>query len=512
MNAYTLRDILTKTATDAGAGPDDVALTFDGRDMTFGELDTRSTRLAAGLAAAGFGKGDRVAVVMHNRLEWVELFFALAKLGGVMVPVNYLLAASEMHYILDDSGSRWVVVEDSLAPALASLPEALAGRAIIEVGEPTGLGRQYEDVLTDAPFTPPAVTSDDLFLLQYTSGTTGFPKGAMHTHGTVLWNSYHQIVDFDVTAEDVYYVTPALCWAAGFHDLALATLWRGGRTVIGRSTGFDPAHFLEQVQTHGVTKVLLVPTVLKRVLGCPEFDRFDLSSLRMVISGGEPVSPSSLEGMKAKLPHCDVLQVYGMSEFPTLMLLMTGKDAPGRSGSTGKACSAAVIRIVDETGGDVPAGAIGQIICRSPANMVGYYGKPEATAATLADGWLHTGDLASRDDEGFVYMAGRAKDMIISGGLNVYPAEIERVLAAHADVVEAAVVGEPDEQWGEIGVAHVVLRAGADLDAAAAAAYLRERIAGFKVPKAYRFTTEPLPRTTSGKVQKHRLERVRVRT
>ncbi|NMH96622.1 class I adenylate-forming enzyme family protein [Pseudonocardia acidicola] len=511
MVEYTLRDILRKTVTDAGARPDSIALTFDGQHMTFGELDDRSTRLAHGLLAAGFTKGDKVSVVMYNRLEWVELFFALAKLGGVIVPINYLLAGSEMQYIFDDSESRWIVVEDTLTPALTPVLDDNAERKIVEVGEPTGLGIAYESLvanpLDDAPALPD-VHADDLFLLQYTSGTTGFPKGAMHTHSTVLWNSYHQIVDFEVTNDDVYYVVPALCWAAGFHDLALAALWRGGRVVLGRSTGFDPGEFLQQVEQHGATKVLLVPTVLKRVLNHPEFDRYDTSSLRMVLSGGEPVPPSSLEGLKAKIPHCDVLQVYGMSEFPTLMLLITGRDAHGRAGSTGKACSVATIRIIDDAGQDVPAGTIGQIICRSPANMIGYYNKPEATASALADGWLHTGDLASYDDEGFVYMAGRAKDMIITGGLNVYPAEIERVLATHPDVIEAAVVGEPDERWGEIGIAHVVVRDDAHPAQEDVEAYLRERMAGFKVPRVYRFTTQPLPRTTSGKVQKHRLDKV----
>ncbi|GEL25227.1 fatty-acyl-CoA synthase [Pseudonocardia sulfidoxydans NBRC 16205] len=513
MDTYTLRDILTKTVTDAGARPDSTALTFDGRDMTFGELDARSTALAAGLAAAGFRKGDRVSVIMYNRLEWIELFFALAKLGGVLVPVNYLLAPSEMQYIVEDSDSRWILVEDALAPAVTPIADQLTGRTIVEVGERTGLGTAYEDLVADpdtaASFVLPDVRADDLFLLQYTSGTTGFPKGAMHTHSTVLWNTYHQIVDFDLRNDDVYYVVPALCWAAGFHDCGLATLWRGGRLVIGRSTGFDAGVFLDQVEKQRVTKVLLVPTVLARVLDHPEFDRYDTSSLRMVLSGGEPVPPSSLDGLKSKVPACDVLQVYGMSEFPTLMLLMSGEDAATRSGSTGKACSAAVIKIVDENDVEVPPNTVGQIICRSPANMIGYYNKPDATAETLANGWLHTGDLAGYDEDGFVYMAGRAKDMIISGGLNVYPAEIERVLAAHPDVLEAAVVGEPDEKWGEIGVAHIVVRDDAPADPASVEEHLRAHLAGFKVPRVYRITTDPLPRTTSGKVQKHRLQQVR---
>jgi fatty-acyl-CoA synthase len=328
----------------------------------------------------------------------------------------------------------------------------------------------------------------------------------MHTHSTVLWNSFHQILDFEVTADDVYLILPALCWAAGFHDLALATLWMGGRLVLNSSTSFDPEQFFETVERHRVTKTLLVPSVLKRVLGAETMEKHDLSSLAMVFSGGEPVPVTSIEELHRRLPSCVLEQVYGMSEFPTMMLYLDADNAIRKAGSAGRACRAAEIRVVDLNGDDVPVGETGEIICRSPASMLGYYGKEDASASTLVDGWLHTGDLASVDDEGFVYVTGRSKDMIITGGLNVYPAEVERVIAAHPAVVEAAVVGVPDEKWGEVGRAIVVLAEGATLGEEELVTHLRAELATFKVPRQYELRHEPLPRTTSGKVQKFRLK------
>jgi len=504
MGAYTLRDILTKPPTGNDGDGARVALSFAGHSQTYDQLDWRSSQLAAGLLDSGFTKGDRVAVIMYNRSEWVELFFALAKVGGVIVPVNYLLTPKEIQYIIDDCQANWIVVEDVLARQVKAL-DGMADRHLVQVGTPAPGSVSYESLLLDELGPEVDVRSDDLFLLQYTSGTTGFPKGAMHTHSTVLWNAYHQVVDFDVNGGDIFHVTPALCWAAGFHDLALATLWRGGHVVLGRSTGFDPVEFLRGVQENRVTKVLLVPTVLKRVLGCEAFDQFDLSSLRQVLSGGEPVPETSLREMQRRLPDCDVLQVYGMSEFPSLMLLIDREASLARPTSTGKACSVAQVRLVDGDLADVAPGVVGQIICRSPATMTGYYSKAEATADTLRGGWLHTGDLAYRDEDGFVFMAGRAKDMIITGGLNVYPAEVERVIAAHPQVIEAAVVGVPDERWGEVGVAHVVVEPGSTVSVDDLLGTLRAEISAFKIPERFVLKTEALPRTTSGKVQKARI-------
>jgi fatty-acyl-CoA synthase len=507
VNNYTLTEMLRKPRTAQRVNPGRVALVFGDRSITYDELEERAQRLASALAAEGFRKGDRVGILLYNRPEWAEIFFAVAKLGGVMVPVNYFLKANEAKYILDDCGARWVIAEQRLWSLVEGLRTADDGRRYVGIDTHPPETLAYEQLMEAEPVeVDHGVTLDDLFLLQYTSGTTGFPKGAMHTHSTVLWNSFHQIIDFDVTADDVFLIMPALCWAAGFHDLALATLWMGGRLVLNSSTNFDPEQFFETVERHRVTKTLLVPSVLKRVLGAPTMDKHDLSSLVMVFSGGEPVPVTSIEEMHRRLPSCVLEQVYGMSEFPTMMLYLDAENAIRKAGSAGRACRAAEIRIVDLNGDDVPVGETGEIICRSPASMLGYYGKEDASASTLVDGWLHTGDLASVDDEGFVYVTGRSKDMIITGGLNVYPAEVERVIAAHPAVVEAAVVGVPDEKWGEIGRAIVVLAEEATLGEDELVTHLRAELATFKVPRQYELRHEPLPRTTSGKVQKFRLK------
>ena len=417
----------------------------------------------------------------------------------------------EVEHVLQDSGATWVVYEQALASTLQNSSGAASARRFIQVDDGDGVGAAHEafEVVVAsgscAEFVPDGycVVSDDLLLLQYTSGTTGVPKGAMHTHSTVLWNSIHQVIDFGITSDEVFVVVPALCWAAGLHDLALATLWCGGRIVLSPSTGFTPQRFLETLDVEGVTAAFLVPTVLKRVLADPTFEQHDLSRLRIICSGGEPVPITSIDDLHTKLPTCSLLQCYGMSEFPTMMLIVEARDARRKIGSTGRACSAAEVRVVTSRGADVAPGEVGEIICRSPANMLGYYGNDDATSSTIVDGWLHTGDLATVDDEGFVFVSGRSKDMIISGGLNVYPAEIERVISQHPAVAEAAVIGLPDETWGEVGVGIVVLTEA--LSETELAEYLRQELATYKVPRELHFRDSPLPRTTSGKVQKFKL-------
>lgn len=504
MKAFTIPDVIAKTRTGQAVNDMRVAFTFNGVSHSYDELYERSTSVAAGLLADSFRKGDRVAILMRNRPEWIELFFGLTGIGGVVVPLNYLLRVDELESIVTDSGATWIVYEDEFIGTVDELRTRLTDLRGIGVDEPVSNSGSYTGLLAKGTGTHPFVdiASDDLALLQYTSGTTGRPKGVMHTHSTILWNSYHQIVDFGVSRDDTYYVLPALCWAAGWHDLALATLWMGGRLVVKDGTSFEPEEFLATVEYERVTKVLLVPTVLKRVLAAPELDAYDLTSLQMVISGGEPVPVTASQEMRHRLPWCSVLQVYGLSEFPSLMLLLGAEDADRKAGSTGKACSVAQVRVVDGHGRDVTAGETGEIICKSPAVMTGYYRRPEATAETLVDGWLHTGDLAAVDDEGYVFVVGRAKDMLITGGLNVYPAEVERILAQHPAIMEAAVVGVADEQWGEVGQAHIVPQEGHSLTESDLLPWLREQLATFKVPRQYVFRSELLPRTTSGKVQK----------
>jgi fatty-acyl-CoA synthase len=507
MQQYTVADLLDKPATGTGASKGQVALRFEARSLAYGELEDRVDRLAAGLKNAGFKKGERVGVLLYNGIEWVELFFALAKLGGVVVPINYLITAEEMAFILDDAGASWVVSEDALWEIAGGARELGGERKHVSVGTRQADAIDYETLFSKDRLGRCQAHQDDLLLLQYTSGTTGRPKGAMHSHATVLWNTYHQLPDFDLGPADVVLGVPALCWAAGFHDFALAAFMAGGTFVLNPSTNFDPDAFAATVERERVTHTLLVPTVLKRVVGSGAIPQHDLSSLRTVVTGGEPVPPESMIAFEEALPSSELIQVFGMSEFPTMMLWLDPKHAADKLGSAGKACSIASVRVVDEEGREVPVGEVGEIVCRSPASTLGYYGNREATDALWRDGWMHSGDLASRDEDGFVFVAGRSKDMIISGGLNVYPAEVERALAELPDVVEAAVVGVPDDDWGEIGKAFVVIEEGASVTADRLKTEARSRLPSFKVPRLWELRTEPLPRTTSGKMTKKNLSR-----
>jgi fatty-acyl-CoA synthase len=501
---FTVSDILSKRVSSRGAGVDDIALIFEDRKWTFGELEERIGRLTAGLLDAGFSRGDTAAVISHNRPEWIELFFAIARIGGVIVPINFFLKPEEITFILDDSHTSWVFCEEQFWSILEDDRES-TDRRYVALGSSRS-GTAYEGLISDrnAP-AQPDVRVDDLFTLLYTSGTTGLPKGAMHSQATVLWNTFHQIPDFRVTADDVWLTVPSLCWGAGFHDLTLATWWVGGKVVLKESTGFDAARFADLIKRQGVTKTLLVPSALRRVLEEVDSDSTALSTLGLVLVGGESVPLSVLQTAAEQLPTCKVSQVYGMSEFPSLMLYLDPEHAAARIGSAGKACSISLVRVVDEHGDDVSGDSVGEIICRSPAVMLGYLGLPGATSETLRDGWLRTGDLARVDEDGYIYIVGRAKDMYISGGLNVYPAEVERAIVACPGVQEAAVVGVADEQWGEAGHAIVVLSAESDLKEPELRELLQAKLANYKLPRRIDLRSEALPRTTSGKVQKTRL-------
>ena len=502
---FSVADLIRKGPLSKGS-PERVALVFGERRVTYGELDQRSDRVAAGLTAAGFAKGERAAILSYNSVEFVELFFAIAKLGGILVPVNYMLRAAEVEYALEDSGATWLFADEhGIEVAGEVLDEHPEVRA---VGIGTGSdsrGIAYEELAAStgrAP-GPGLVSPNDVLLLQYTSGTTGFPKGATHTHATVLFNAMHQVPDFKLTEDDVYICAPALCWAAGLHNIVMPLWWIGGRVVLQPSGGFDPDGLCETIAAEGGTVMIVVASVLSRLVSSGALERHDLSRLRLLATGGEAVSLQMLETVRGALPQTDVLQVYGQSEFPTLMALLSADRALEKPASTGKATSLCELRVVDSEGGELPPHEHGDIICRSPATMIGYWEKPEQTATTIVDGWLWTGDRGYTDEDGFLYIAGRSKEMYISGGLNVYPAEIEVVLASHPDVSEAAVRGVPDESLGEVGCAFVV---GEGVDLEQVEAFCRERLATSKVPRSWVRRDEPLPRTASGKPEKHRLE------
>lgn len=505
MPGYNVSDIVRQSFQNAPAGASRVAVHFEDKQQTYGELADRVDALARGLVNAGLRKGDRAAVLLHNRLEFIEIFFALAKAGAVVVPINYLLTAPEIAYQFNDSEVRWLFVSAGLTdrvPQSSALKEPVTVIGLEGVAD-----AQYEYEALLAPvdgvveFGP--VEAHELFLLQYTSGTTGAPKAAGHTHGTVLWNSIHQIPDCQLTADDVYLCLPALCWAAGLHDFTLATLWLGGTVVLHPSRGLSIEAVLESIARHKVTLTLIVPSVLQLVVSSDALPDHDLSSLRSIFSGSAPVPVALIQEAQRKLPQTQILQGYGMSEFPTLITVLDAVNAIDKIGSAGRPTLCTALKVVDpETGADCVPGEVGEIVVRSPATMAGYVGRDEANAQAFAGGWFHTGDLGHQDEDGFLYIAGRAKDMIISGGLNVYPAEIEAALQEHEAIVESAVLGVDDAERGEVGLAVVVVAAGAHVTAEELHAHVRGRLAGYKTPKHWVLRENALPRTASGKVAK----------
>lgn len=484
---------------------DEPAIVFGAAAHSFRSLRDRAAGLAHGLRALGVGKGDRVAVMMANRLEWPEVFFGLAALGAICVPVNVLLTGPEIAHVVADSGADTLIVDDLGAKATAALTR-LPPR-MIAVGE-TGLAKAtpYERLFDHRPPEDPAdqPAAEDVFIYYYSSGTTGLPKAAMHTHAGVLWNSVAQIADIGLDRSVTYLIAPSFSWAAGFHNLVLALLWVGGRSVIAPPGG-GAERLIGAIEAHGATHVMLVPTLIRQVAADDGLlARLRASRLRWIVTGAEPVPTELIARMGAALPECRVCQGYGLSEFPTICTVLPPDEALVRNGSAGRALSHTSLAVIGDDGAIARQGR-GELLIRSPATMKGYHNAPEKTAEAFLDGWLRTGDLAELDAEGYVWIVGRTKDMIISGGLNIYPKEVEDVLHGLPGVIEAAVVGAPDPKFGERAVAVIVAAPGAEPDLVSLAFVCRERLASYKAPRDFLVRHEPLPRNPTGKVLKREL-------
>ena len=509
MSLFGLADILVRPRTSKDYDPEHTALVIGERRVSYAELTGRVLRLAGGLHERGFHRGDVVAIYLKNRAEYLELVFAVAHLGGVLVPLNYLLRPAEVAHIVSDSEARWLVTEPSLLEGVStsSGPEFLVLTGADPAARVEGATTvPYDDLVSGAAAPPAAhVQSEDRALLQYTSGTTGFPKGAVHTHGTVLFNALAQVVDFGITRDDVHVVVPSLSWAAGLHCLTLSTLWRGGTVVLKPTGGFDADDLAALIETHGVTTGMFAPAVVRMLLDSGAPSHRDLSSLRLVLSGGEPVPAAEIGEFQRLVPGLDLHQGYGVSEFPTTMLHLAAADVVEHGGAAGLSSVVANVRVLREDHSEAGPGEHGEIVVRSPATSVSYHQRGGDPTTAVVDGWLHTGDRGFVDGDGFVHVAGRSKEMIVSGGLNVYPAEVERVLAAHPGVVEVAVVGVPDRKYGEVGHAFVVVADEAAVDQDDLKSFARRELAGFKVPRVWTIRTESLPRTVTGKLRRFEL-------
>jgi fatty-acyl-CoA synthase len=473
----------------ARATPTRVAIDSMDVPVTYAELDARSDRAAARLAAAGVVRGDRVASISGNAPAHVALFFACAKLGAALVPLSWRLAPVEIRYALDDADPRALVVADE------------HGRLAHETGSMV-LRLGFEELEEDVG-EPPRVEVDDddpLFVI-YTSGTTGKPKGAVLTHANTFWTN----LSFDRTCpmghrEIVLQVLPQY-HVGGWNVQSLLAWWAGATVVL--EPAFDAERALALIEGKRVTTMMGVPATYLFMAESPAFAGADLSSLRLAVVGGAPMPESLLETWKER--GVEIVQGYGLTEAAPNVLCLPPEDASHKLGFAGKPYAHVDVALRDlVTGEHLDGPGTGELVVRGPNVFAGYWRNPAATAAAFAGGWLLTGDIAERDEEGYYRIAGRLKDLIISGGENVYPAEIEDVLHAHPAVAEAAVIGVPDERWGEVCTAYVALRPGAGCDEEELLDWCRPRLARFKVPRAVHFT-EALPRSGVGKVLKGEL-------
>ncbi len=502
--------LLTNTARSF---PERVAWFWDGRTRTYGESDRRADALAHALTARGIGRGERVAILMENRPEVVETMFGCWKAGLAVAPLNAKFTASEIVFHVGDAAARVVVVDRKRAEMVGSLRDRLPSvELVIEVGDrPEDAGRgivSWDRLLAEhdgTRFAEVDVERDDLAWLAYTSGTTGRPKGAMLTHGVLTFEVLGMLADFfPVGVDDVGMHAAPLTHGSG--HVALVFVAAGCGQVLMPATGFDVAVFLELVERHRVAALFLVPTVIKLVAEHPDATRRDLSSLRWVFYGGSPMYVEDIRRAHGVLGRI-FNQGFGQTESPmTGTILRAAEHDPDgpfahRLASCGRARTGVQVRILDPHDRVLSAGGIGEVCLRGGSVMAGYWQRPQETAETLRGGWLHTGDLGRMDADGYVYILDRSKDMVISGGLNVYPREIEEVLLTHPDVSEACVFGVPDPTWGEAVTVHVVTRDGAQLSIPDLLAFAREHLAGYKLPKAVH-VVDALAKTAYGKVDK----------
>ena len=471
--------------------------------LTFAELNTRCNRIANAFVAAGVEKGERVALLLMNSAEFTEAYFALAKIGAVVVPLNWRLVPDELAFILRDAGAKRLIFGEEFLESTAELHARGDATDIVHWLQVAGsqdtaiFAESYQAFRDAAPDSEPPLgaTGDDMLYIMYTSGTTGLPKGVVHTHDTSIWGcvtiaatTYYQEAD--------RFLSPLPMFHVGALTPITLNVYRGITTIVMRS--FDPVRAWELVDREKVTIGLAVPAMLNFMLQVPNLERFDYSQWRWCLSGAAPV-PESLIEAYADL-GLEIHQIYGLTESCGPACLIDAENALVKIGSTGKAFFHTDVKIVDGQGRDCAPNTIGELILRGDHVMKGYWNCPDATAETIVDGWLHTGDVARMDEDGFVYIEDRIKDMIISGGENVYPAEIEKVLQMHPKISEAAVIGQPSKRWGESAFA-IVVRRDESLTEAEVLEFCNGRMARFKQPTAAVFVDE-VPRNPSGKILK----------
>ena len=495
----------------ADTRPNHIA-TIDGdRRKTWEEVRQRVTRLASALRELGMKAGDRVAILALNSDRYTEYMFATWWAGGAVVPMNTRWSVTENVYSLNDSGAEILFIDKNFAPMMDEMKaEAKTVKTVIHLEEdaPDGM-LSYEKLIAEHEPCDDAMRADeDLAGLFYTGGTTGFPKGVMVSQKALWYNNIALGGQANFKSDTVYLHTAPM-----FH---MADLAAGGGAMMAGGThvyvpSFEPVSTMNAIADNNVTHVLLVPTMLGMVLQHPEFDVEKFASVTNYLYGASPMPEGLLRQAMKLLPDVGFSQAYGQTEMAPLVTVLDPRDhvLEGEKSkqirSAGRPAWGCEIKIIDEDGKEVPRGTVGEIAARSPGNMLGYWQQPEQTAAALVDGWVHTGDGAYQDENGFVYIVDRMKDMIVSGGENVFSAEVEGIISTHSDVAGVAVIGIPSEQWGEAVHAIVIPKEGSAPDEASIIAHCKGQIAGYKCPRSVEFRHEPFPLSGAGKVLKRDL-------
>jgi fatty-acyl-CoA synthase len=489
--------------------PDKNALIYEDRPLTYQELNDNTNRIASLLQGKGIRKGDRIAVLLRDCCEIPEVFFAAAKLGIIFLPLNFRLAGPELEHQLNDSGSRLIVFHDLFGKTIGRIQSKVAVEKdkffYVRSGTSEASGcpewaadfqSLINDRATDEPRPDEPVSKDDPLAILYTSGTTGVPKGAVVSHLQTYFKCFQVINYFDMREEDVLLSHLPLCHSAGLFINALPTLCRGGTLILRQK--FEAERFAEDIERYKATIVNAFNTVWKSILQSKKLDRVDMSSVRVAVGGGERTPQSLLDELAAKGIYIQL--GLGQTE-NSFMLVLPKEDAKRKAGSIGLPGLFTDVWIADKEGRELPANEVGEIVARGPTVMSGYWNMPGETARVIVGGVLHTGDLGYRDEEGYFYFVDREKDAYRSGGENVYPAEIEKVLANHPKVFSVAIIGVPHKKWGETGMALIVPKPGEKVLKDEIFEFLQGRIAKFKFPTYVEFVDE-LPMTASGRIKK----------
>lgn len=486
--------------------PQKFAIIDGDRPFTYREVNERCNQMAHFLLEEGVSRGDRVGVLMYNSHEFMELYFALAKIGAICVPLNWRMAPPEIAYIVNDCRPTSLFFHDEFVDTAAFVKNNTDGvKFFVSLGKESIPWAQHSSAVEKGPSAEPEgfeePNAEDPHLILYTSGTTGFPKGAVLSSRKTFYNALNANIFYGLTPHDIFLVSRPLFHSGGLLVDSTPVFYKGGTLIYRRR--FSPQEYLEAIEKYKVTIIETSATFLNFILDECDLDKHHLKSLKCCYTGGERVSEILLRAYHQR--GIRLSQIFGMTETSIVTWLPTD-DAERKAGSVGRPVFHGEVKIVGSHSQEIKPGETGEIVVKGPILMSGYWNNSEITEQVLEHGWFHTGDLATIDDEGFLYIVDRKRDMYISGGENIYPAQIEKLLLSHAKIFDAAVYGVPDRKWGEVGKASIILKDGEEMTSVEVVKFLEGKIGKFKIPRYVDFV-ETLPRTAFGKIQKYLLAR-----